>query len=79
MTTKPVRVSKHMPDVVPSCFNNKEEFEAWREMSRRKPPAGDNWICGDCLRPYQAKMTAVGRCAYPDRDLGAQEVEDDTV
>jgi hypothetical protein len=77
MISKPVRFTKFTPNVIPACFKSGDAWEAWREAARRKPPIGNNWVCGDCTTSYQAGMITAGRCAYPEKDLTQMEVEDE--
>lgn len=69
-----------MESTYPKCFGTKSDFEAWVNLAE-EDCIDDNprlSFCQFCTRNYQATMSLLGRCKYPEtRAYEEVEVEDD--
>lgn len=56
----------------PACFNSQREYDHWSRLARTTK-VDSRHPCIDCTVAYQQRMTAAGRCAYPDAILEDSE------
>lgn len=60
----------------PPCFNSKEIFEAWVEVSlddNSEEPDPRFSFCNYCTKKYQSEMKQIDMCLYPEKELVEEE------
>lgn len=63
---------------IPSCTTERT-FNGWLEAARIARPPAALGFCADCTSEYQAEMTAVGRCDWPDKLIIEVEEDDEAL
>jgi len=50
----------------PACFDSHEQWLMWQAAARLAHPSPSSGYCEDCTPAYQAEMSEIDRCAYPN-------------